>query len=194
MTARGDPAASTTHSASAATVSETARERGGLVRAVGLLPAVAINMTQMVGIGPFITIPLVVAAMGGPQAVIGWIAGALLALVDGRELLLSAVGPLLRARLAAEFAAGSGAIGWRPVAVLPGTARFGGRHGFKQAHRSAQALDPGAERLFRPWIDEIGGIEAVGLAEPVDQVEYEAHRFVVPVREDQERAVCCAAW
>jgi amino acid transporter len=83
MTARGDPAASTTHSASAATVSETARERGGLVRAVGLLPAVAINMTQMVGIGPFITIPLVVAAMGGPQAVIGWIAGALLALVDG---------------------------------------------------------------------------------------------------------------
>jgi hypothetical protein len=52
MTARGDPAASTTHSASAATVSETARERGGLVRAVGLLPAVAINMTQMVAIGP----------------------------------------------------------------------------------------------------------------------------------------------
>ena len=40
-------------------------------------------MTQMCGIGPFITIPLMVAAMGGPQAVIGWIAGAVLAVADG---------------------------------------------------------------------------------------------------------------
>ncbi|GAA1275692.1 APC family permease [Kitasatospora nipponensis] len=37
----------------------------------------------MCGIGPFVTIPLMVAAFGGPQAVIGWIAGAVLALVDG---------------------------------------------------------------------------------------------------------------
>jgi amino acid transporter len=37
----------------------------------------------MCGIGPFITIPLMVAAFGGPQAIIGWIAGALLALADG---------------------------------------------------------------------------------------------------------------
>ncbi|MFJ3218238.1 APC family permease [Kitasatospora sp. NPDC086801] len=40
-------------------------------------------MSQMCGIGPFVTIPLMVAAFGGPQAVIGWIAGALLALADG---------------------------------------------------------------------------------------------------------------
>ncbi|HCJ35464.1 MAG TPA: amino acid permease, partial [Ktedonobacter sp.] len=40
-------------------------------------------MTQMCGIGPFITIPLMVAAFGGPQAIIGWIAGAILALADG---------------------------------------------------------------------------------------------------------------
>ncbi|WP_370221007.1 APC family permease [Kitasatospora sp. MAP12-22] len=40
-------------------------------------------MSQMCGIGPFVTIPLMVAAFGGPQAVIGWIAGAVLALVDG---------------------------------------------------------------------------------------------------------------
>jgi amino acid transporter len=50
---------------------------------VGLLPATAINMTQMVGIGPFITIPLMVATFSGPQAIIGWIAGALLAICDG---------------------------------------------------------------------------------------------------------------
>lgn len=55
----------------------------GLTRRIGLFQATAINMSQMCGIGPFVTIPLMVAAFGGPQAVIGWIAGALLALVDG---------------------------------------------------------------------------------------------------------------
>ncbi len=55
----------------------------GFLRSVGLPTAVAINMTQMCGIGPFITIPLMVAAFGGPQAILGWIAGAILALADG---------------------------------------------------------------------------------------------------------------
>jgi amino acid transporter len=55
----------------------------GFHRSIGLFSATAINMTQMCGIGPFITIPLMVAAMGGPQAVVGWIAGALLAVADG---------------------------------------------------------------------------------------------------------------
>src|SRR6266568_2338073 len=54
-----------------------------LPRKIGLLQATAINMSQMVGIGPFVTIPLMVAAFGGPQAIIGWIAGAVLALADG---------------------------------------------------------------------------------------------------------------
>lgn len=62
---------------------QRAGEGTGFRRSVGLLPAVAINMTQMCGIGPFITIPIMVAVMGGPQAVIGWIAGALLAVADG---------------------------------------------------------------------------------------------------------------
>ena len=55
----------------------------GFHRSIGLFSATAINMTQMCGIGPFITIPLMVAAMGGPQAVVGWIAGAILAAADG---------------------------------------------------------------------------------------------------------------
>jgi len=55
----------------------------GFRRAIGLLPATAVNMTQMCGIGPFITIPIMVATMGGPQAIVGWIAGALLAMADG---------------------------------------------------------------------------------------------------------------
>nr|WP_239070388.1 MULTISPECIES: APC family permease [unclassified Streptomyces] len=48
-----------------------------------MFQATAINMSQMCGIGPFVTIPLMVAAFGGPQAVIGFLAGALLALADG---------------------------------------------------------------------------------------------------------------
>ncbi|MEU7040952.1 APC family permease [Streptomyces varsoviensis] len=58
-------------------------ERVGFVRRIGLFQATAINMSQMCGIGPFVTIPLMVAAFGGPQAVIGFIAGAVLALADG---------------------------------------------------------------------------------------------------------------
>ena len=63
----------------------TARQTGGPTfrRSVGLLPATAINMTQMVGIGPFITIPLMVATFAGPQAIVGWLAGAGLAICDG---------------------------------------------------------------------------------------------------------------
>ena len=56
---------------------------GGFERRLGLRSAVAVNMTQMCGIGPFVTIPLMIAALGGPQAVFGWIVGALLALFDG---------------------------------------------------------------------------------------------------------------
>src|SRR3989440_9495052 len=66
------------------TPSGTAEQtNNGFVRSVGLPTAIAINMTQMCGIGPFITIPLMVAAFGGPQAILGWIAGAILALADG---------------------------------------------------------------------------------------------------------------
>ncbi|WP_329461721.1 APC family permease [Streptomyces sp. NBC_01431] len=56
---------------------------GGFVRRIGLFQATAINMSQMCGIGPFVTIPLMVAAFGGPQAVIGFVAGAILAFADG---------------------------------------------------------------------------------------------------------------
>ncbi|MFR9793013.1 APC family permease [Streptomyces sp. MB22_4] len=56
---------------------------GGFVRRVGLFQATAINMSQMCGIGPFVTIPLMVTAFGGPQAVVGFVAGAVLALCDG---------------------------------------------------------------------------------------------------------------
>src|SRR5207302_5165045 len=54
-----------------------------LIRGVGLVSATALNMIDMIGVGPFITIPLIVAAMGGPQAMLGWIFGAVLCICDG---------------------------------------------------------------------------------------------------------------
>ncbi len=55
----------------------------GLIRGMGLLEATAANMLNMIGIGPFITIPLILATMGGPQAMLGWILGLVLAVCDG---------------------------------------------------------------------------------------------------------------
>jgi APA family basic amino acid/polyamine antiporter len=54
-----------------------------LTRQVGLGSGVSLNMMNMIGVGPFITLPLVVGAMGGPQAMLGWILGALIAVCDG---------------------------------------------------------------------------------------------------------------
>lgn len=53
------------------------------VRAVGLWGGLSANVLNMVGIGPFITIPLALAAMGGPQALLGWLTGLVLCLCDG---------------------------------------------------------------------------------------------------------------
>ena len=54
-----------------------------LVRGLGLVQATSLNVANMVGIGPFITIPLFIAAMNGPHALIGWIVAAVLVLCDG---------------------------------------------------------------------------------------------------------------
>src|SRR5579859_4051387 len=58
-------------------------EKLELRRDVGVLGATALNMIDMIGVGPFITIPLIISAMHGPQAMLGWIVGALLAMCDG---------------------------------------------------------------------------------------------------------------
>lgn len=54
-----------------------------LIRGLSLRQAVAINMIDMVGIGPFITIPFIIGAMNGPQCIIAWMLGALLSFCDG---------------------------------------------------------------------------------------------------------------
>jgi len=54
-----------------------------LERSLTLPGAVTLNLLDMIGVGPFLTLPLLLAAMGGPQAMLGWILGALLAVCDG---------------------------------------------------------------------------------------------------------------
>ena len=54
-----------------------------LLRRFGLLEATALNMTNMIGIGPFITIPLLLTALGGPQAMVGWLVALVITISDG---------------------------------------------------------------------------------------------------------------
>ena len=54
-----------------------------LSRRFGLLQATALNMSNMIGVGPFITIPLLMSALGGPQAMLGWLVAVLIVVRDG---------------------------------------------------------------------------------------------------------------
>jgi fructoselysine transporter len=53
-----------------------------LSRRISLLQATAINMTDMVGIGPFIVLSTVAEIMQGPGFLYAWVAGAILSFID----------------------------------------------------------------------------------------------------------------
>ena len=57
--------------------------RAEFTRKAGFWGAMSANVLNMIGVGPFLTIPLALAAMGGPQAMLGWILGAFISLCDG---------------------------------------------------------------------------------------------------------------
>ena len=82
----GDPAGDALTPMNAPTVTpveDASPEKPQLVRRFGLLPATALNMTNMIGVGPFITIPLLMSALGGPQAMLGWIVALVIVICDG---------------------------------------------------------------------------------------------------------------
>lgn len=54
-----------------------------LERGLSLTQATAINMIDMVGIGPFVTMSLIVSMMQGNMSILAWLVGALLAYMDG---------------------------------------------------------------------------------------------------------------
>ena len=64
-----------------------------LKRHFGTLQATALNMSNMIGIGPFLTIPLLMSALGGPQALLGWLIALVLVVCDG--LIWSELGAML---------------------------------------------------------------------------------------------------
>ena len=92
---------------------QSASSSPGLIRGMGLGTATALNMIDMIGVGPFITMPLVLSAMGGPQALLGWILGALLAVCDG----------LVSAELGAALPASGGS--YRYLREMYGPQRWG---------------------------------------------------------------------
>jgi amino acid transporter len=59
------------------------KEHAPLLRRFGFVHATALNMSNMIGVGPFITIPLLMSALGGPQAMLGWIVALLIVIPDG---------------------------------------------------------------------------------------------------------------
>src|SRR3954463_14941744 len=63
--------------------SSSAADQPHLERRFNLLSATALNMTNMMGAGPFITIPLLMTALGGPQAMLGWIVALVIVICDG---------------------------------------------------------------------------------------------------------------
>jgi len=61
----------------------TSTSENTLERRIGLRSAVAFNMLEMIGVGPFITLPLVIAAAGYKLSVWAWVLGAAIAVADG---------------------------------------------------------------------------------------------------------------
>ncbi|MBO0719434.1 MAG: amino acid permease [Blastocatellia bacterium] len=61
----------------------TNSDKTHLIRHFGTLQATALNMSNMIGIGPFITIPFLMSALGGPQSMLGWIIAVLIVIPDG---------------------------------------------------------------------------------------------------------------
>jgi len=97
---------------------ETPPEPHRLVRRFGLLSATALNMTNMMGAGPFITIPLLMSAMGGPQALLGWVVALVIVICDG----------MVWSELGAAMPGSGGSFNYLRAAF--GQARFGRLMGF----------------------------------------------------------------
>ena len=62
---------------------QSSQETSGLTRRIGLPSSIVLNMMDMIGVGPFLTLPLVLAASGSRFAIWAWILGALIAVADG---------------------------------------------------------------------------------------------------------------
>ena len=62
---------------------DSSPQSSNLERRIGLRSAVLFNMLEMIGVGPFITLPRVIAAAGFRLSVWAWVLGAAIAVADG---------------------------------------------------------------------------------------------------------------
>ena len=111
-------------------------------------------MTDMIGVGPFITLPLIVGAMGGPQAMLGWIAGAVFAMCDG----------LIWAELGAAMPGSGGS--YQYLREIYGRNRWGKLISFLFIWQ----LSFSRSTVNRFRLDWTGGVCVVLLAEPGDRI------------------------
>jgi fructoselysine transporter len=88
------------------------QENAVLPRRLGLFQSTVINMIDMVGIGPFIVLPLVIDIMGGPNFLYAWIAGALLSFIDA----------MIWSELGAKYPMAGGSYNFLKEAYGPGKA------------------------------------------------------------------------
>jgi amino acid transporter len=161
-------------------------EASHLDRGLGLLQATSANILVMIGIGPFLTIPFMLAAMGGPHILYAWLAGAVLALCDGlvyaqlgaalpgsggpyvylREAYRPVgLGPLMgflfifQVMLVAPLSIASGAVGFADYLRFLWTTMSGGVHDLVAA-----AVAAGMTALLYRHIRDVGRLSVVMLA------------------------------
>jgi amino acid transporter len=161
-------------------------ESAHLDRGLGLLQAIAANVLVMIGIGPFLTIPFMLSAMGGPHIIYAWLAGAVLALCDGlvyaqlgaalpgsggpyiylREAYKPfGLGPLMgflfifQVMLVAPLSIASGAVGFADYLRFYWTTMSAGMH-----HVVAAAVAAGMTALLYRNIRDVGRLSVVMLA------------------------------
>jgi amino acid transporter len=77
------PSSASTAAAPDQNQGQTHAQNHGLSRRIGLPSAVVLNMMDMIGVGPFLTLPLVIAAAGSRFTVWAWLLGAGIAVCDG---------------------------------------------------------------------------------------------------------------
>jgi amino acid transporter len=83
-----------------------------LQRSIGLRSAVLFNVLEMIGVGPFVTLPLVIVAAGYGLSIWAWVLGAGIALADG----------LVWAELGAAFPRAGGSYAYLREIYGPGRA------------------------------------------------------------------------
>ena len=146
-----------------------------LPRGLGLVQATATNIISMVGVGPFLTIPFMVAAMNGPHVIYAWMAGLVLALADG----------LVYAQLGAALPGSGGGYLYMREAFKP--FGLGGLMGFLDSQSGAiddatlrRAMTYGST-LASFWVEQFGCERAESLTREVIDERYEQFKRITSI-------------